>query len=117
MSMPPCVMSGLEADVALPVVKTFIASVREKAIGQDVLKSVKPGQMVGKIVHDALVEIGPSDTMGAELNLNQAPPAIILMVGLRVVVKPHLQANWRVYCQKYKVSHAGVAWRHPSCGA
>ena len=71
----------LEADVALPVVKSFIASVREKAIGQDVLKSVKPGQMVVKIVHDALVEtLGP----GAEpLNLNQAPPAVILMVGLQ----------------------------------
>ena len=66
----------LEADVALPVVKSFIASVREKAIGQDVLKSVKPGQMVVKIVHDALVEtLGP----GAEpLNLNQAPPASYL---------------------------------------
>ena len=75
----------LEADVALPVVKTFIASVREKAIGQDVLKSVKPGQMVVKIVHDALVEtLGPSDSVGAEpLNLNQAPPAVILMVGLQ----------------------------------
>ena len=71
----------LEADVALPVVKSFVASVREKAIGQDVLKSVKPGQMVVKIVHDALVEtLGP----GAEpLNLNQAPPAVILMVGLQ----------------------------------
>ena len=71
----------LEADVALPVVKSFIAKVREKAIGQDVLKSVKPGQMVVKIVHDALVEtLGP----GAEpLNLNQAPPAVILMVGLQ----------------------------------
>ena len=71
----------LEADVALPVVKSFIALVREKAIGQDVLKSVKPGQMVVKIVHDALIEtLGP----GAEpLNLNQAPPAVILMVGLQ----------------------------------
>ena len=71
----------LEADVALPVVKSFVSSVREKAIGQDVLKSVKPGQMVVKIVHDALVEtLGP----GAEpLNLNQAPPAVILMVGLQ----------------------------------
>ena len=75
----------LEADVALPVVKSFVASVREKAIGQDVLKSVKPGQMVVKIVHDALVEtLGPSDSVGVEpLNLNQAPPAVILMVGLQ----------------------------------
>ena len=46
----------LEADVALPVVKDFIDGVREKAIGEDVLKSVTPGQMVVKIVHDALVD-------------------------------------------------------------
>ena len=71
----------LEADVALPVVKTFIASVREKAVGQDVLKSVKPGEMVVKIVHDALVEtLGP----GAEpLNLAAPAPVVILMVGLQ----------------------------------
>src|SRR3546814_5174814 len=46
----------LEADVALPVVKDFIAAVREKAVGEAVVKSVTPGQMVIKIVHDHLVE-------------------------------------------------------------
>src|SRR3546814_20825692 len=46
----------LEADVALPVVKDFVEGVREKAIGQEVLRSVTPGQMVVKIVHDHLVE-------------------------------------------------------------
>src|SRR6185312_11890125 len=46
----------LEADVALPVVRDFIAAVREKAVGQDVVRSVTPGQMVVKIVHDHLVE-------------------------------------------------------------
>ena len=71
----------LEADVALPVVKTFMARVRDHAVGQDVLKSVKPGQMVVKIVHDALVEtLGPES---APLNINQRPPAVILMVGLQ----------------------------------
>jgi len=71
----------LDADVALPVVKSFISRVREQAVGQDVLKSVKPGQMVIKIVHDALVEtLGPGD---AALNINQRPPAVILMVGLQ----------------------------------
>lgn len=71
----------LEADVALPVVKSFIDKVRHEAVGQDVLKSVKPGQMVIKIVHDALVEtLGPGD---APLNLNTTPPAVILMVGLQ----------------------------------
>ena len=71
----------LEADVALPVVKDFIAGVREKAIGQEVLRSVTPGQMVVKIVHDHLVE-----TLGraaVELNLEVAPPAVVLMVGLQ----------------------------------
>src|SRR5437588_2773160 len=47
----------LEADVALPVVRDFVAGVREKAIGQDVLRSVTPGQMVVKIVHDHLVDV------------------------------------------------------------
>jgi signal recognition particle subunit SRP54 len=71
----------LDADVALPVVKSFISRVREQAVGQDVLKSVKPGQMVIKIVHDALVEtLGPGE---AALNINQRPPAVILMVGLQ----------------------------------
>ncbi|XDZ65687.1 signal recognition particle protein [Alphaproteobacteria bacterium LSUCC0684] len=71
----------LDADVALPVVKSFIARVREQAVGQDVLKSIKPGQMVIKIVHDALVEtLGPGD---AELNISKRPPAVILMVGLQ----------------------------------
>ena len=71
----------LEADVALPVVKDFIDGVREKAIGQEVLRSVTPGQMVVKIVHDHLVE-----TLGreaVELNLEVAPPAVVLMVGLQ----------------------------------
>ena len=45
----------LEADVALPVVKDFIAAVGERAVGQEVLRSVTPGQMVIKIVHDQLV--------------------------------------------------------------
>ena len=71
----------LEADVALPVVKTFIENVREKAVGQDVLQSITPGQMVIKIVHDQLVEF-----LGAEnapFNLNMTPPAVIMMVGLQ----------------------------------
>ena len=70
----------LEADVALPVVKDFVASVRERAVGQDVIKSITPGQLVVKIVHDALVEM----LGGAEdLNLAVVPPAAILMVGLQ----------------------------------
>ncbi len=71
----------LEADVALPVVKDFIEAIREQAIGQDVLRSVTPGQMVVKIVHEHLVE-----TLGREsvpLALDVPPPAVILLVGLQ----------------------------------
>jgi signal recognition particle subunit SRP54 len=71
----------LEADVALPVVKDFIAKVKEGAVGQDVIRSVTPGQMVVKIVHDVLVET--LGTEGGELNLNAVPPVAILMVGLQ----------------------------------
>ncbi len=71
----------LEADVALPVVRSFVDKVTEQAIGQQVLKSVTPGQQVVKIVHDGLVEILGSET--SELNLAVTPPAIIMMVGLQ----------------------------------
>ena len=71
----------LEADVALSVVKDFVAKVKERAIGQEVLRSVTPGQQVIKIVHDNLVEL-----LGKEaepLNLNVTPPAVIMMLGLQ----------------------------------
>jgi len=71
----------LEADVALPVARDFVDQVTEKAVGQEVLRSVTPGQMVVKIVHDALVETLGSDT--AELNLAVTPPVVIMMVGLQ----------------------------------
>ena len=74
-------MALLEADVALPVVKDFIDRVRERASGQEVLKSLSPGQMLVKVVNDELVH-----TMGEAsdgLNLNVQPPAVILMAGLQ----------------------------------
>jgi len=71
----------LEADVALPVVRSFVDSATEKAIGQNVLRSVTPGQQVVKIVNDALVEMLGSEA--SELDLNVAPPAIVMMVGLQ----------------------------------
>ncbi|WP_022693867.1 signal recognition particle protein [Ponticaulis koreensis] len=75
----------LEADVALPVVKDFIAKVREEAVGEAVIKSVTPGQMVIKIVHDALVEmLGGEDEEGAAAKLKiDSPPAVIMMAGLQ----------------------------------
>src|SRR5688500_5010401 len=71
----------LEADVALPVARDFVDKVTEKAVGQEVIRSVTPGQMVVKIVNDALVETLGSET--SELNLDVSPPAIIMMVGLQ----------------------------------
>jgi signal recognition particle subunit SRP54 len=71
----------LEADVALPVVKDFVASIRERAVGQEVLRSVTPGQMVVKIVHDRLVELLGGEA--GELKLAGAPPQVVLMVGLQ----------------------------------
>src|SRR5215212_1367196 len=71
----------LEADVALPVARNFVDQVTDKVVGQEVLRSVTPGQMVVKYVHDALVETLGSET--AELKLNVSPPAVILMVGLQ----------------------------------
>ncbi|MGN6850382.1 MAG: signal recognition particle protein, partial [Sphingomicrobium sp.] len=71
----------LEADVALPVARDFVEQATEKAVGQEVLRSVTPGQMVVKIVHDQLVETLGADT--AELDLAVNPPAVIMMVGLQ----------------------------------
>ena len=74
----------LEADVALEVVKGFVAAIREKAVGQGVLKSVTPGQMVVKIVHDQLVKtLSDDDEIGASINLAGLPPVAVLMVGLQ----------------------------------
>ncbi len=71
----------LEADVALPVVRDFVDRVTEQAVGQQVLRSVTPGQQVVKLVHDALVEMLGSET--ADLNLDVTPPAVVMMVGLQ----------------------------------
>ncbi|MDC1212654.1 signal recognition particle protein [Pelagibacteraceae bacterium] len=71
----------LEADVALPVVKEFIANIKPKAIGQEIIRSTSPGQMIVKIVYDELVSILGSKN--EELNFNAVPPISILLVGLQ----------------------------------
>ncbi|WP_420429935.1 signal recognition particle protein [Kordiimonas sp.] len=71
----------LEADVALPVVKDFVAKVKTKAVGHEVMKSVTPGQQVVKIVNDELVAMLGSESSG--LNVIGVPPVAILMVGLQ----------------------------------
>lgn len=71
----------LEADVSLTIAKEFIEKVKAEALGQQVVKSVSPGQMVVKIVHDELVKLLGGEK--AEINFNVKPPVIILMVGLQ----------------------------------
>ena len=71
----------IEADVALDVVRSFTDRVRNKAIGAEVLKSIKPGQMVVKIVHDELVDMLGSEGVG--IDLNAPSPVVIMMVGLQ----------------------------------
>ncbi len=74
-------MALLEADVALPVVREFIEHVRERAIGQDVIQSLSPGQALIKVVKDELTAI--MGEAARDLDLNVPPPAIILMAGLQ----------------------------------
>ena len=105
----------LEADVALSVARDFIKVVRERAVGEEVVKSVTPGQMVVKIVNDALVE-----TLGSEavdINLNAVPPAPILMVGLQGSGKTTTTAKLAkrlVEQDKKKVLMASLDARRPA---
>ena len=71
----------LAADVALPVVKKFIEDIKPKAIGQEIIRSTSPGQMLVKIVYDQLIEVLGGKT--EEINLKAVPPASILLVGLQ----------------------------------
>jgi len=71
----------LEADVALPVVKDFVAGIKERAVGQEVIRSITPGQQIVKIVNDRLIELlGGAEHVGLELG---SPPSVVLMCGLQ----------------------------------
>jgi signal recognition particle subunit SRP54 len=105
----------LEADVALPVVKDFVERVRTKAVGQDVVRSVTPGQQVIKIVHDELIETLGKDPV--PLDLNVAPPAAIMMVGLQGSGKTTSTAKIALRLQtreKKKVLMASLDTRRPA---
>src|SRR5437868_9187822 len=105
----------LEADVALDVVRGFIDKVKERAVGAEVVKSVTPGQMVVKIVHDAMVEILGSE--GSALNLRASPPVPILMVGLQGSGKTTTTAKIAKRLQereKRKVLMASLDTRRPA---
>lgn len=83
----------LEADVNYMIVKEFISTIQEKALGQDVLKSLTPGQQVIKIVKDELVELlGGTES---KINFTPNPPTVIMMVGLQGSRKDN---NFRKAC-------------------
>ncbi len=71
----------LEADVSIDVAKDFVEKVKPKALGQEIVRSTSPGQMVVKIVYDELVNI--LGEKNKEINLNAVPPVTLMMVGLQ----------------------------------
>ncbi|WP_119677493.1 signal recognition particle protein [Indioceanicola profundi] len=105
----------LEADVALPAVKAFVSGVREKAVGQEVLRSVTPGQQVIKIVHDHLVEL--LGQTSESINLNAVPPVPVLMLGLQGSGKTTTSAKIALRLktrEKKKVLMASLDTRRPA---
>lgn len=105
----------LEADVALPVVKTFIEQVREQSLGEKVMTSLTPGQALIKIIHEALVE-----TLGGEtqpLNFRAQPPVVILLAGLQGAGKTTTAAKLArrlIETEKKKVSLVSVDIHRPA---
>lgn len=117
----------LEADVALPVVKDFIAKVRAEAVGEKVIRAVKPGQQVVKIVHDGLVDMlggtlgeddeAKLDAKSSALNLSVRPPAAILMAGLQGSGKTTTTGKLALFIReklKKKVLLASLDTRRPA---
>src|SRR5690242_21055436 len=95
----------LEADVNLEIAREFVGHVRERALGEDVRKSLTPGQQVVKIVHEELTELlGSSDT---RLAFSQRPPTTILLAGLQDrkstrLNSSHMSSSYAVFCLKEK---------------
>ena len=90
----------LEADVSLSVAKEFVNKVKPKALGQEIIRSTSPGQMVIKIVHDELIQLlGESN---AEINLNSVPPVPIMLVGLQGSGKTTTTAKLAKFLEKNK---------------
>jgi len=107
----------LEADVALPVVKDFIAKVRTEAVGENVIKAVKPGQQVVKIVHDVLVETLGGEGPSEPLRIAGEPPNVIMMAGLQGSGKTTTSAklaNRLTKTDKKRVLMASLDTRRPA---
>ena len=105
----------LEADVALDVVRDFVDGVKAKAVGQEVVRSVTPGQMVIKIVNDELVRVLGSDAQG--IDLAATPPVVMMLVGLQRAGKTTTTAKLGKRLQerdKQKVLMASLDTRRPA---
>lgn len=108
-------MALLEADVALPVVREFIAEVRERAVGEEVLKSLSPGQTFIRIVHEELVRVMGEEASGLDLRVQ--PPAVIMVAGLQGSGKTTTVAKlayWLQNRQKKKVLVASADVYRPA---
>src|SRR3954471_4083897 len=106
----------LEADVALPVVRDFIAKAKERATGEAVIRSVRPADQVIKITYDGLVEMLGGDAEPASLNLSLNPPTVILMAGLQGSGKTTTAAKLglRLGKERKKVLLASLDTRRPA---
>ena len=90
----------LEADVTLDVAKQFIENVKPKALGQEIIRSTSPGQMVVKIVYDELVKL--LGEKNEEINLNAVPPVAMMLVGLQGSGKTTTTAKLAKFLEKNK---------------
>ena len=88
----------LEADVSLEVAKKFIENVKPKALGQEIIRSTSPGQIVGKIVYDELVKLLGENN--EDINLNAVPPVPMMLVGLQGSGKTTTTAKLARYLEK-----------------
>jgi signal recognition particle subunit SRP54 len=96
-------MALLEADVALPVVKTFIERVKQKALGAEVTASLSPGQAFVGILHKELVTLmggEPSSSKSGRFELRAQPPVVVLLAGLQGAGKTPPRASWRAGSSK-----------------
>ncbi len=108
-------MALLEADVALPVVREFISHVRERAVGEEVLKSLSPGQALIRVVHEELVSV--MGTRAEGLDLRAQPPAVIMVAGLQGSGKTTTVAKlarWLIEREKKKVIVASADIYRPA---
>lgn len=102
-------MALLEADVALPVVKAFIDGVKERAVGQEVSKSLSPGQVFVKIVNEELIKV--MGEANAELNLSTTPPAVVMMAGLQGAGKTTSVAKLSRFFERSKKRKKSLLFR------